>query len=143
MKWLKSTTDKAWTVTVKNEQRIIPTGNKWLQLDDSEYKELAQRPVIKSLIQAESIFVSEVKPSDLDDSVPELRHDKAQLQGEVDGLKAQLAQVEADKKAAAEQAEADKQAALKELDEKASSIISAKDDEIKELKKQLKEAKKG
>ncbi len=140
MKWLKSITDKTWTVAVNGKQNIIPAKEgSWLELDDSEYNELAQRPVIRSLIKAGAIFISETKPEELANTLPELRGDKAKLLNEVEDLKRQLAE----KEQALAHAAADKDQALKDLDEKASGIIDAKDAEITELKKQLKDAKKG
>lgn len=152
MKWLRSTNEKAWTVALDNKQVLIPSSDKgWLELDDSQYHELETRPVIKSLIKAGDIYVASRKPTELTETIPELKNDNAALTMQVAALKQELAETkakaEADLKAAQEKADADLKAAqdkaeadLKALDEKASAVITEKDATIQKLEKQLKKS---
>ena len=163
MKWLRSTNEKAWTVALDNKQVLIPGSDKgWLELDDSQYHELEARPVIKSLIKAGDIYVASRKPTELTETVPELKNDNAALTMQVATLKQELAdtkaKAEADLKAVQEKAEADLKAVqekadadlkeaqekadadLKALDEKATAIVAEKDALIQKLEKQLKKS---
>lgn len=141
-KWLRSTTEKAWTVEINNKQRLIP-GNQgsWLELDDSEYITLQNRPAIKSLLDTKGIYVTEQRPSELSDDLPTLKNERAELTSQVQTLTGQVQDLQQQ----LAQAEEVKQQELHALDDKASEIIAdkdqalrEKDEEIKKLKKQLK-----
>lgn len=155
MKWLKSTSQKAWTINGKTIPQNVTTHNSYLKIEDSEYNQMAKLPVFASLVRNNCILVLKEEPSELKNSVEALQGNNAAL------MAANISQAETikhleeelqkrpdvDVAALKAEAEADKQAALKELDEKASAIIADKDTEIAnkdteiaKLKEQLQKA---
>lgn len=140
MRWLKSATEKQWTIGVQGKQLVIPgSDKKWLCMEEEVYNELLAQPVIKSLIKAKGIIVMNKKPIEAEDSVPELQEKTVTLQTKVTDLETQLKEA-TDKVTALEQQLADKEQELKNLDEKASKIIEEKDTTIQKLEKKLKKA---
>lgn len=153
-KWLKSTTQKAWTVGLEGKQFIIPQNvtpdNRWLQVGDDEMAAIAALPVISSLIKAGGITVLNEEPAELRNSVPQLQVTNTQLQAELDTARQKILQleeqlkntsgidVEAIKAEVRQQCEAEKQAALKELDDTATREIEARDKTIEKLEKKIK-----
>lgn len=138
MRWLKSTTEKQWTVGAKGQQVIIPAvDKKWLCVEEDVYNEIVAQPVIKSLIKAKGIIVENKKPVEAEDSVPELQEKTMSLQTKVTDLETQLVEA-ANKVKDLEQQLADKEQELKDLDDKASKIIDEKDKAIEKLEKKLK-----
>lgn len=142
MRWLKSATEKQWTVGAKGQQIIIPAADKkWLCIEEDVYNEIVAQPVIKSLIKVKGIIVENKKPVEAEDSIPELQDKNLELKNEVEDLKAQLTEAQGKLKELEEQvanAEADKAAALAELDAKASKLIEERDTTIQKLEKKLK-----
>ena len=161
MKWLKSTTQKSWTMTCKNRQVIVPPcenkENKWLTLDEVEFAEVSALPVVASLIKAGSITVLDKEPAEVKNSLPNLQIANTTLRAELETVKAEKAALEArirelevgatgvDLEAeiakATEALKAEYEQKLKELDDKATQMIADKDAEIADLKKALKKAK--
>ena len=140
MRWLKSATDKQWTIGAKGQQIVIPAADKkWLCMEEDVYNEISAQPVIKSLIKAKGIIVMNKKPIEAEDSVPELQEKTVTLQTKVTDLETQL--VEATNKVKdLEQQLADKEQELKDLDAKASKIIEEKEATIQKLEKKLKKS---
>ena len=140
MRWLKSATDKQWTIGAKGQQIVIPAADKkWLCMEEDVYNEISAQPVIKSLIKVKGIIVMNKKPIEAEDSVPELQEKTVTLQTKVTDLETQL--VEATNKVKdLEQQLADKEQELKDLDEKASKIIEEKEATIQKLEKKLKKS---
>lgn len=158
MKWLKSTTQKAWVAACNNRQVIIPpcetSDNRWLKLDDVEYEEISKLPVIASLIKVGGITILDQEPAELRNSVPALQVTNTQLKAENDILKARVVEleeqlknttgidIEAIKAEVRQQCEEEKQTALKELDDKATQIIADKDTVITERDKTIEKLEK-
>lgn len=140
MRWLKSATDKQWTIGAQGQQIVIPAADKkWLCVEEDVYNEISAQPVIKSLIKVKGIIVMNKKPIEAEDSVPELQEKTVTLQTRVTDLETQL--VEATNKVKdLEQQLADKEQELKALDEKATKIIEEKDTTIQKLEKKLKKS---
>lgn len=154
MKWLKSTTQKAWVASCKNKQVVIPpcetSDNRWLQLGEDEFAEISKTPVIASLIKASGIMVLNEEPAELRNSVPQLQVTNTQLRAELDMATARITEleeqlknatgvdIEAIKAEVRQQCEEEKNKALEELDAKASQEIEARDKTIEKLEKKIK-----
>lgn len=154
MKWLKSTTQKSWTVGINGRQVVIPQNetpdNKFLCLEETEYAELIKVPVIASLIKAGGILKLDQEPAELKNSVPALQITNTQLQAENETLKARIVElegqlkdttnidIEAIKAEVRQQCEEEKKKALEELDAKASQEIETRDKTIEKLEKKIK-----
>lgn len=147
MKWLKSTTQKTWTVNGKIIPACVTPHNDYLKVEDSEYAAMSKVPVVASLIKVGGILVLSEEPAELKNSLDNLQTSNAVLQARVtqleeelkrDKMMSQAIDVEAIKAEAQEEIRAE---AVKELQEK-QDALDAKDAEIKKLKKQLAEAKK-
>ena len=142
MKWLKSTTQKEWTIQGKTIPACVTPHNDYLVLNDSDYATISDIPVIKSLIKSNAIIVLDHEPSELKNSVEALQGSNAELTARIKQLEAELAtKPDVDVEAIKAQAVAEKEAALKELDDKASAIIAEKDARIAELEAQLSKKK--
>lgn len=140
MRWLKSATDKQWTIGAQGKQILIPAADKkWLCMEEDVYNEISAQPVIKSLIKAKGIIVMNKKPIEAEDSVPELQEKTVTLQTKVTDLETQLTEA-TNKVKELEQQLADKEQELKDLDAKASKIIEEKDTTIQKLEKKLKKS---
>ena len=140
MRWLKSATEKQWTVGVQGRQLVIPgSDKKWLCMEEDVYNELSAQPVIKSLIKAKGILVMNKKPVEAEDSVPELQEKTVTLQTKITDLETQLTEAQAKNDELTAQL-ATKEQELKDLDDKASKIIEEKDKTIEKLEKKLKKS---
>ena len=153
MKYLKSTTQKAYTVKGYTIPKCITPKNDYLILNDSEYSEIEKIPVIKSLIKAGGIFISDKEPSDSIKNIENLEATNAQLIARATELEAKLKELERRREAGEvvniakikEDAQAEiKAQAIQELQEKEDALDAAQK-EIEELKAQLssKKTKKG
>ena len=153
MKYLKSTTQKAYTVKGYTIPKCITPKNDYLILNDSEYSEIEKIPVIKSLIKAGGIFISDKEPSDSIKNIENLEATNAQLITRATELEAKLKELERRREAGEvvniakikEDAQAEiKAQAIQELQEKQAALDAAQK-EIEELKAQLssKKTKKG
>lgn len=153
MKYLKSTTQKAYTVKGYTIPKCITPKNDYLILNDSEYSEIEKIPVIKSLIKAGGIFISDKEPSDSIKNIENLEATNVQLIARATELEAKLKELERRREAGEvvniakikEDAQAEiKAQAIQELQEKQAALDAAQK-EIEELKAQLssKKTKKG
>ena len=153
MKYLKSTTQKAYTVKGYTIPKCITPKNDYLILNDPEYSEIEKIPVIKSLIKAGGIFISDKEPSDSIKNIENLEATNAQLIARATELEAKLKELERRREAGEvvniakikEDAQAEiKAQAIQELQEKQAALDAAQK-EIEELKAQLssKKTKKG
>ncbi|MBO5750599.1 MAG: hypothetical protein J6Q48_02375 [Bacteroidaceae bacterium] len=154
MKWLKSSTQKSWVVSVGGKQAVIPQcetpDNKWLSLSDSEWIEVSSTPVIASLIKAGGIIKLDEEPAELKNSIPALQVSNTHLQAELDIAKARILELEDQLKNASgvdietikaevrQQCEEEKKKALEELDAKATQEIETRDKTIEKLEKKIK-----
>lgn len=145
MKYLKSTTQKAYTVKGFTIPKCITPKNDYLILNDSDYSEIESIPVIKSLIKAGGIFVSDKEPSDSIKNIENLEASNAQLIARATELEAKLKELERRREAGEvvniakikEDAQAEiKAQAIQELQEKQDALDAAQK-EIEELKAQL------
>lgn len=136
MKWLKSTTQKTWTVNGRVIPACVTPHNDYLKMDESEFTALAGTPVIKSLITAGAILVLDSEPAELKNSVEALQGNNAALTAQITQLQEQLRQQSAvDVEKIKEEAQAEiKAQAIAELQEKEARIA--------ELEKQLAKASK-
>lgn len=145
-KWLKSTTQKAWTVSAKGKQLTVPPcetpDNRWLQVDDSEYQELVKSPVIASLLKAGGIMKLDEEPAELRNSVPALQITNTQLQAELDTARARIAELEANstsvdveaiKAEAVVAAKAEFETALAQKQKEFDDALAAKQQELEDL----------
>ena len=153
MKYLKSTTQKAYTVKGYTIPKCITPKNDYLILNDSEYSEVEKIAVIKALIKAGGIFISDKEPSDSINNIENLLATNAQLIARATELEAKLKELERRREAGEvvniakikEDAQAEiKAQAIQELQEKQDALDAAQK-EIEELKAQLssKKTKKG
>lgn len=146
MKWLKSTTQKTWYANGKKIPQCITPNNEYLQLEDADYAALEKMPVIASLIHAGGILVLSEEPAELKNSVEVLQGDKAALVAKNTELEARVKELEAQASQAGDAAPVDvdaiKEEAVAELKAEAVAELQKKDDEIAELRKQLKAAEK-
>ena len=153
MKWLKSTTQKAWTVGIEGQQYTIPSidpSDRFLCIDEVVFTKIEALPVVASLIKAGGITVLSQEPAELKNSVPVLQVTNTQLRAELDTAKARITQLEAQLKDATgvdieaikaevrQQCEEEKKKALEDLDAKASQEIEARDKTIKKLETKIK-----
>lgn len=145
MKYLKSTTQKAYTVKGYTIPKCVTPKNDYLILNDSEYSEIEKIPVIKSLIKAGGIFVSDKEPSDSIKNIENLEASNAQLIARATELEAKLKELERRREVGEivniakikEDAQAEiKAQAIQELQEKQNALEMAQK-EIEELKAQL------
>lgn len=150
MKWLKSTTQKSWVVSIQGKQAVIPpnetSDNKWLKVDDSEWIEISTTPVIASLLKAGGIMKLDEEPAELRNSVPALQVTNTQLEAENATLKARVIELEAQLKDATnidiekikEDAVAAKQAEYDALKAEAEQALTDRDKTIEKLEKKIK-----
>ena len=130
-RWLKSTTQKAYTVQGKVIPPCVTSDNKWLKMTESEYSEIKRMPVISSLIKAGGILVTVKEPEELKNSVEGLKGSNAeliaintQLQEELKELKALKAGA-GDDKATKKELEAFQKEAKEELQAKQKALDEA------------------
>ena len=97
MKWLKSTTNKSYTVNGKVIPPVITPDNKYLQLEDSEYQILLKNAVVASLVKGGYILTTDTEP---------VTTDKTKLIASNEGLQARNRELEAQLEAAQKEAEA-------------------------------------
>ena len=135
MKWLKSTTQKTWTVNGKVIPACVTPHNDYLVIDDSEYATITGDPVIKSLIKAGGILVLSEEPAELKNSVSSLQGSNAALTAEITQLKEQLKT--AGKKPTKAEIEKIREEAQAEIRAQAIAELEEKEARIKELEAQL------
>lgn len=139
MKWLKSTTDKAYTA----QGRVIPPSTqKPLAVNEDVYKKITEMPVIKSLIRNGGILVLD-KYTDVSPNVTEQTRALQTLQAEnsklADRIRELEAQPKADTKSSSKalktaQAEAEEaKAKLAELEAKYAALEKEANEKIAEL----------
>ena len=100
MKYLKSTSQKAYTVNGKVIPACITPGNKTLEVDDSEWFQISTQPVIASLIKSGDILVMDEDPNVREDI--DARNQVAELKAQNTELTERIKQLEqqGDRKAA-------------------------------------------
>ena len=152
MRWLKSTTQKAWTVAAGGKQCVIPqnetSDNRFLCVGEDEYAEIAKMPVIAALIKAGGILVLDQEPAELKNSIPVLQVTNTQLQTENEQLRARVTELETQLKNATSidieqiktEAVAAKQAEYDALKVEAEEALAEKNKEIARLEKKLKKS---
>lgn len=84
MKYLKSTSQKAYTVNGKVIPACITPGNKTLEVDDSEWFQISTQPVIASLIKSGDILVMDEDPNVREDI--DARNQVAELKARIPNL---------------------------------------------------------
>lgn len=128
MKWLKSTTQKTWTINGKMIPACVTPHNDYLIVDDSEYNSIVATPVIKSLIKAGGILVLSEEPAELKNSMSNLQTSNAALQMRNTQLEEELKVLKASKESNNE---------VEELKAQAIAELQEKQEEIDALKAQL------
>lgn len=145
MRWLKSTTQKVWTINGKSIPKCVTPHNDYLTVSDTEYNEFLKVPVFASLVKANGILVLTSEPTELKNSVEGLNLTNAQLVAKNTELQARITELEGSapdvEAIKAEAVAAIKEEAIKELQEKQDELDATKA-ELKELKAQLKKLKK-
>ena len=131
MKYLKSTSQKAYTVNGKVIPACITPGNKTLEVDDSEWFQISTQPVIASLIKSGDILAMDEDPNVREDI--DARNQVAELKAQNTELTERIKQLEqqGDRKAA-KMANADLKAANSDLTAENEKLKA----ELEELKKQ-------
>ena len=93
MRWLKSTTQKSWVLGAAGKQFIVPQcdtrDNKWLVIEEEDFAQVMNQPVVKSLIKAGAITVLDKEPAEIRNSVPNLQVANTTLKAELDTVKAE------------------------------------------------------
>lgn len=145
MKWLKSTTQKTWTVNGKVIPACVTPHNDYLRMDEAEFTAISGTPVIKSLISAGAILVLSEEPAELKNSVSSLQGSNAALTAQITQLQEQLRQKDealASASAATVDVEKIKEEAQAEIKAQAIAELQEKENRIAELEKQLAKATK-
>jgi predicted transcriptional regulator len=141
MRWLKSTTQKTWTIKGKTVPKCVTPHNDYLAVSDTEYNDFLKVPVFASLVKANGILVLTSEPAELKNSVEGLNLTNAKLVAQNTELQERIKQVEGDvDKRVEEQVAEFKDQAIAELQEKQDALEKAQA-EIKKLKAQLKASK--
>ena len=142
MKWLKSTSQKAWTVMGKVIPPCLTPDNRYLEVDNSTYTSISSVPVIKSLIRAGDILVLSEEPAELKNSLSSLQSNNAVLKTQVTQLQEELKEKEQYLEAARLDAEKIKEEAQAEIKAQAVAELEEKESRIKELEAELAKLKK-
>lgn len=142
MKWLKSTSQKAWTVMGKVIPPCLTPDNRYLEVDNSTYTSISSAPVIKSLIKAGDILVLSEEPAELKNSLSSLQSNNAVLKTQVTQLQEELKEKEQYLEAARLDAEKIKEEAQAEIKAQAVAELEEKESRIKELEAELAKLKK-
>lgn len=142
MKWLKSTSQKAWTVMGKVIPPCLTPDNRYLEVDNSTYTSISSVPVIKSLIKAGDILVLSEEPAELKNSLSSLQSNNAVLKTQVTQLQEELKEKEQYLEAARLDIEKIKEEAQAEIKAQAVAELKEKESRIKELEAELTKLKK-
>lgn len=135
MKYLKSTSQKAYTVNGKVIPACITPGNKTLEVDDSEWFQISSQPVIASLIKAGDILVLDEDPNVKEDIVA--RDQVAELKAQNTELTERIKQLEQQGNRKASREDGSKEIAiLKAENEKLAEANEKLATEFTEFKKQ-------
>lgn len=136
MKWLKSTTQKQWTVKGMIIPACVTPHNDYLKVEDSVYAEIAKEAVIKSLITAGSLLVLDEEPVELRNSIDNLQASKLQLQKQNQALQAELDALK-NAKGQNVDVEALKEEAVAEFKKEAIAELQAKQDALDTAEKKI------
>ena len=79
MKYLKSTTQKTYLFNGKYIPAAVTKENNFLQMTNGEFDAFQQNPVVKSLMNAGAIFVTDVAPTRPEDQLKSATQDNARL----------------------------------------------------------------
>ena len=151
MYYIKSTTQKTYSVLGKIIPACVTANNEYLQVDSEFVTKMKSMPVIKSLIKSGGIFITDEEPAELKNSLEGLTTSNAalmarntELQEQIKALNSKLtADVNSAEalEAAHKETEDLKAEAVKELQEKQDALDAA-NAEIEKLKKKLAKASK-
>lgn len=110
MYWIKSTNDFSHTMAGHLIPRMHTPNNDYLEANEDVYKQLKEIPVFNALVKSGGIVVFTKRPSDIQDAPDILKlHQKnleaknSQLEAEIENLKRQLADKDAEIKAQAKE----------------------------------------
>lgn len=123
MKYLKSSTNKAYVIQGRTVPPLVNKGNQWLSVTDDEYISIKKIAAVGSLIDAGAIIVRDKSPQHTNTAVTENVGLKEELQQSQTALKEATAAREASEaqfralKAEAEQTLAEKEAEIAKLKE--------------------------
>lgn len=146
-KWIKSTTQKTYTISGKFVPAAVTKENSYLQMSDAEYNKFLENKVVVSLVGAGALFVTDKEPASptkqvgtLTSRVASLTLENTKLMEEKLKLEKQLKESgegasEEVIKAAIEKQKAEDEAAIEK-------IVADKDARIAELEAALAEKKK-
>lgn len=147
MYYLKSTTQKTYSVSGKIIPACVTRDNAYLKVSDAEYEALHRMPVIRSLINAGAIFATQNEPAEIRNSIEGLTSSNAALIARNTELELRIKELEEKQDTVPEgdtltQALTEAQQKYSELESEAKTLLADKDKEIEKLKKQLAKANK-
>lgn len=148
MYFVKSTTQKAYTVEGKLIPRCVTNDNSYLELTDSEWAHISDIPVIASLIRAGGILFTTKRPQDMNTSLESLKGSNALLIAKNTELEEELKRKELELSIAKQSAGADidveaiKQEAVEEVKKEAIAELQAKQDELNSARAELEKLRK-
>ena len=148
MYFVKSTTQKAYTVEGKLIPRCVTNDNSYLELTDSEWAHISDIPVIASLIRAGGILFTTKSPQDRNTSLESLNGSNALLLATNTELEEELKRKELELSIAKQSAGADidveaiKQEAVEEVKKEAIAELQAKQDELNSARAELEKLRK-
>lgn len=125
MKYLKSSTNKAYVIQGRTVPPLVNKGNQWLSVTDDEYIIIKKIAAVGSLIDAGAIIVRDKSPQHANMTVTENAGLKEELQQSQTALKEATAAREAS------------EARFRALKSEAEQALAEKDAEIAKLKEQL------
>lgn len=146
-KWIKSTTQKTYTIAGKFVPAAVTKDNKYLNMSDSEYAKFLENKVVSSLVNAGALFVTDKEPSTPTQQVSTLTGRVASMTLENTKLQEKVADLEKQLEAAGSGASAKviKAAVAKQKAEDEAAIekiVADKDKRIAELEAMLSEQQK-
>lgn len=148
MYFVKSTTQKAYTVEGKLIPRCVTNDNSYLELTDSEWAHISSIPVIASLIKAGGILFTTKRPQDMNTSLESLKGSNALLIAKNTELEEELKRKELELSIAKQSAGADidieaiKQEAVEEIKKEAVEELQLKQKDLDESQQKLADAQK-
>ena len=110
MYWIKSTNDFSYNMGGHLIPKMRTANNAYLEANEDEYKKLREIPVFNALVKSGGIVVYTKRPSDIIDPPDVIKHKQArletknaQLEGEIEELKRQLAEKDSENKSLAKE----------------------------------------
>lgn len=148
MIYVKSTTQKTYTVEGKTIPRCVTNNNAYLELTDSEWAHISSIPVIASLVKAGGILATGKRPQDMNTSIESLKGSNAILIAKNTELEEELKKKELELSMAKQCAGADidveaiKKEAVEEVKKEAIAELQAKQDELNSARAELEKLRK-